>query len=130
MARSWRLPAWALGLTLLADLATKWLVQQRFQLGESLPLCPGLALTYVMNPGAAFSLFANGSAASLRLPLFFGVTLAALVRHCLLLPQPSRKRPPERAGPGPGGRRGRGQFGRTGPAMARSSISSKSACAA
>lgn len=63
--------------TLVLDLASKWLVQARFELHETLPLFPGVALTYVMNPGAAFSLFAAWPAAA-RLPLFIGVTLGAL----------------------------------------------------
>lgn len=62
---------------LALDLWSKWLVMSRFALGESLPLLPGLALTYVRNPGAAFSLFAGWSAAA-RLPIFFTVTAGAL----------------------------------------------------
>ena len=59
-----------------ADWATKALVQARFYLGESLPLLPGLAFTYVRNTGAAFSLLADASA-SWRRPFFYGVTVAA-----------------------------------------------------
>ena len=62
---------------LAADLASKWLVQGRFALNESMPLAPGFAFTYVMNPGAAFSMFATWPA-SARLPLFGAVTLGAL----------------------------------------------------
>jgi signal peptidase II len=72
-----RLGLGAFTFALMVDLASKWLVQQRFQLGESLALFPGLALTYVRNPGAAFSMLAGWNA-SLRLPLFFLVTLVAL----------------------------------------------------
>jgi signal peptidase II len=64
-------------LIFAADLASKWEIQRRFLPGESLPLAPGLAFTYVMNPGAAFSMFATWPAA-LRIPMFLGVTLAAL----------------------------------------------------
>lgn len=64
-------------VVLVADLGSKWLVQQNFALHESVQIFPGLALTYVMNPGAAFSMFASWSA-SVRLPLFIVVTLAAL----------------------------------------------------
>lgn len=64
-------------LSLLVDLASKWAIQRYFQIGESLPLLPGLALTYVRNSGAAFSMLA-GWDASLRLPLFFSVTIVAL----------------------------------------------------
>lgn len=66
----------ALGI-IASDLFSKWLVQGHFSLGESRPLLPGLALTYVMNPGAAFSMFATWPAA-LRLPIFMGVTVGAL----------------------------------------------------
>jgi signal peptidase II len=68
----------ASGLLILAlDLASKALVLSRFELHESLPLLPGLALTYVMNTGAAFSLFADWPAA-VRLPLFIGVAMGAV----------------------------------------------------
>ena len=64
------------GLALSLDVWTKALVQTHFMLGESLPLLPGLALTYVRNPGAAFSLLADAPA-QVRLPFFVAVTLAA-----------------------------------------------------
>ena len=64
--------AGALGL----DLWTKHLVLQRFALGETLPLIPGFALTYVRNPGAAFSLLANANS-GLRVPFFLGVVVLA-----------------------------------------------------
>jgi signal peptidase II len=64
-------------MVLGADLASKWLVQSRFALHESLQLLPGVALTYVMNPGAAFSMFADWPA-QVRLPLFMAVTAGAL----------------------------------------------------
>lgn len=63
---------------LALDLFTKQLVLQRFALGESLPLLPGLALTYVRNPGAAFSMLADAPA-SLRVPFFLGVVLLAVL---------------------------------------------------
>lgn len=78
MNRNSRIIAVTLALGLLLDIATKWLVQTRFQLHESVQLFPGVALTYVMNPGAAFSLFASWPA-EYRLPMFIAVTLAALV---------------------------------------------------
>jgi signal peptidase II len=59
-----------------ADWASKALVQARFFLGESLPLLPGVAFTYVRNTGAAFSLLADASA-WWRRPFFYGVTVAA-----------------------------------------------------
>jgi signal peptidase II len=68
---------------LLLDRWTKALVEARFQLFESLPLAPGLALTYVRNPGAAFSLLANASP-TWKIPFFMGVLVLA-VGACLHL---------------------------------------------
>jgi signal peptidase II len=73
-----RLFSGTFGLTLALDLWTKALVQARFQLFETLPLLPGLALTYVRNKGAAFSLLASAPQ-SLRLPFFLLITVAAVV---------------------------------------------------
>jgi signal peptidase II len=67
----------SLTATFIADFFTKWMVQQHFTLGESVGLIPGFALTYVMNPGAAFSMFATWPALY-RLPLFIAVTIGAL----------------------------------------------------
>lgn len=66
----------ALGLSLGLDLASKFMVQARFALGESLPLLPGLAFTYVRNSGAAFSLLADASA-WWRRPFFYLVAFSA-----------------------------------------------------
>ena len=66
-----------LTLVLLGDLASKHAIQSHFQLGETLPLIPGFALTYARNSGAAFSMLASWDP-SLRLPLFYAVTLLAL----------------------------------------------------
>lgn len=73
-----RLFAAAAAGALALDLWTKHLVLQHFSLGESLPLLPGLALTYVRNPGAAFSLLADAHA-GLRVPFFLGVVVVATV---------------------------------------------------
>lgn len=81
-----RLFAVAAAGALALDLWTKQLVLERFALGESLPLLPGLALTYVRNPGAAFSMLANASPA-LRLPFFLGVVLLATVAIFWMLRQ-------------------------------------------
>lgn len=53
---------WFVGfLCLTIDQIAKWLVVQFFDLGQTLPLFPGVFhLTYVTNKGAAFSLFSNG----------------------------------------------------------------------
>lgn len=66
----------ALGVFAL-DQATKALVQQTMALHESIPLLPFFSLTYVRNTGAAFGILRELSPA-LRLPLFVGVTLAAV----------------------------------------------------
>lgn len=48
---------------LFLDLGTKWLVQDRIALHESVTIIPGfLRLTHVQNRGAAFGLFADASA--------------------------------------------------------------------
>ena len=74
----------ALLASLLLDLATKALVQSRFFLGESLPLLPGVALTYVRNTGAAFSLLA-GAPAGWRRPFFYGVAAVACLAAVWML---------------------------------------------
>jgi signal peptidase II len=68
----------AFGVTVALDLWTKALIQARFQLFESLPLLPGLALTYVRNKGAAFSLLATAPEA-VRRPFFLAVIVVAVV---------------------------------------------------
>jgi signal peptidase II len=68
--------AGALAAVFALDWLTKVLVQAHFFLGESLPLLPGLAFTYVRNTGAAFSLLADASA-SWRRPFFYCVTVVA-----------------------------------------------------
>jgi len=58
------------------DQITKEIVQRTMMLHETIPVLPGFALTYVRNPGAAFSLL-SGAPAGLRIPFFVGVTLVA-----------------------------------------------------
>ena len=74
------LPRAGLGVAavlLLADQASKLAVDATMRLGESIPLLPNIYLTYVLNPGGAFSLFA-GAPDWIRRPLFLLVPLAAL----------------------------------------------------
>uniref|UniRef100_UPI0030DA3401 signal peptidase II n=1 Tax=Synechococcus sp. C9 TaxID=102119 RepID=UPI0030DA3401 len=53
----------ASGVGVLVDQLSKYAVVHHFGLGESWPLWAGvLHLTYVLNTGAAFSLFAQGTA--------------------------------------------------------------------
>ena len=63
-------------VVVVLDQLTKAIVQQTMVLHESIPVLPGFSLTYVRNPGAAFSLL-SGAPAGVRLPLFLGVTLVA-----------------------------------------------------
>ena len=71
------------GLLVVADQATKALVQRSMTLHESIPIVPSISLTYTRNPGAAFSLLADAdptfrswfflviSAVALTLVMFF-----------------------------------------------------------
>lgn len=62
---------------IIGDQATKAIVQQKFYLGETVPVIEGLFhFTYVRNPGAAFGMFGY-SADWIRIPLFFGVPVIA-----------------------------------------------------
>lgn len=47
------------GLLVVADQATKAVVQGAMALHESIPIVPSVSLTYTRNPGAAFSLLAD-----------------------------------------------------------------------
>ena len=62
---------------IIGDQATKAIVQQKFFLGETVPVIEGFFhFTYVRNPGAAFGMFGQ-SADWIRIPLFFGVPVIA-----------------------------------------------------
>ncbi len=63
------------GVFALDQLSKAW-VRFAFALGESRSLLPGLALTYVRNTGAAFSLLADAPG-RWRRPFFYAVTVAA-----------------------------------------------------
>ena len=64
---------------IIGDQITKGLVQQKFFLGESFPLIPGLLhLTYVRNPGAAFGMLAYAPD-YIRTPLFFALPVVACI---------------------------------------------------
>jgi signal peptidase II len=73
----------AVGAVLLLDQASKWLVSHFLALYQSIPLLGNvLSLTYVRNPGAAFSFLAQPFAAPWRLYLLAGIaviTFAVLV---------------------------------------------------
>lgn len=62
---------------IILDQITKAIVQQKFFLGESIPVIKGLfSFTYVKNPGAAFGMLAN-SPDYIRTPLFFALPVVA-----------------------------------------------------
>jgi signal peptidase II len=62
---------------IICDQITKGIVQQKFALGETVPVIPDFFhLTYVRNPGAAFGML--GYAPDyIRTPLFFALPVAA-----------------------------------------------------
>lgn len=65
-------------LVILLDQLTKYIVLERFNLGESIPVIQDFfSLTYVRNPGAAFGIFAQ-SHPSFRIPFFLLIPLIAL----------------------------------------------------
>lgn len=59
---------------LLLDLLTKYIVQSRMELFQSIPVIDNIFhITYIMNPGAAFGIMAN------KTGLFITVTLVLLI---------------------------------------------------
>jgi signal peptidase II len=72
------LPLLLAALAVLAlDQASKWAVMRSLPYGQPQPVMPHVWLTYVQNPGAAFSLLAGFSPA-VRVPFFALASLAAL----------------------------------------------------
>jgi signal peptidase II len=64
---------------LVADQVSKAIVVRSMRLGQSIPIVPGyFDLTFVLNPGAAFSIFAT-LPDWIRNPLFIGISIAAAV---------------------------------------------------
>jgi signal peptidase II len=61
----------------LVDQLTKAIVDHAMELHQSIDLAPFFALTYVRNTGAAFGVL-GAMPASVRLPVFFVVTVVAL----------------------------------------------------
>jgi signal peptidase II len=62
---------------IIVDQITKGIVQQKFFLGESIPIVKDFFhLTYVRNPGAAFGMGAN-SPGIIRIPFFFVLPVLA-----------------------------------------------------
>ncbi len=52
---------WLSVLVIAVDLISKYVVVQRFELGESIPILPVFSFTYARNYGAAFSFLADHS---------------------------------------------------------------------
>lgn len=70
--------AFLTGGIVVADLFIKRLVAGSFHLGERLEIIPGFfALTYILNPGAAFGIMANWDS-WLRFPVLVVASIAAL----------------------------------------------------
>ncbi len=62
---------------IIADQLSKGIIQQKFFLGESVPVIPHyFHLTYVRNPGAAFGMLGD-AAEYIRIPLFLGLPVIA-----------------------------------------------------
>lgn len=78
-------------IVLVLDQVTKEIVQRSMELYQSIPIVPGFALTYVRNPGAAFSML-SGAPETFRIPLFLLVTVVAVWALVSYL----RATPPER----------------------------------
>ena len=77
MAVRYRILLAVTAISLVLDQWTKWLIDQKMALHESIPLIDNfLALTYVRNKGAAFGIFADSS---FRIPFFITVSIVAIV---------------------------------------------------
>ena len=75
--RRLRVAAVVAAVVVVADQASKAVVARSMLPHQSIDLLPFLALTYVRNTGAAFGVLA-AAPPSIRLPLFFVVTVAAV----------------------------------------------------
>ncbi|HUI46149.1 MAG TPA: signal peptidase II [Nitrospirota bacterium] len=74
-----------IGIVLLLDQATKYLIEKHVRLFEVIPVIPGFFnITHVRNKGAAFSLFA-GAPEEFRTLFFTTVTIVAIVVIILLI---------------------------------------------
>lgn len=73
---------WHLGIVaavFVLDRLTKWLIEQRFDLHDSITIIPGFfRITHVQNKGAAFGLFAD-TASEWRVTLLVMFSVVALV---------------------------------------------------
>ena len=71
------------------DRVTKYLVQDRLDMGSWTPVFPGFGLTHVHNSGIAFSLFADGGLTS-RIILHAVILIAVVVIGWMLVRQNHR----------------------------------------
>jgi len=79
LRRTYTILAVIVGMLLILDQWTKYLVDSGMYLHQSFAVIPGLLnITYVRNPGAAFG-FLSGFSASLRIAFFVSVGVAAIV---------------------------------------------------
>ena len=83
-APQWRWALAAAAAVVLADVATKELVEATFAYGESLPVTSFFNLVFVLNPGAAFSFFARAGGWQTPLLLAFGLAASALIAYWLV----------------------------------------------
>ncbi|MEX2353222.1 MAG: signal peptidase II, partial [Gammaproteobacteria bacterium] len=72
---------WLSVIIVILDQLTKFYITQGFQLHESLPLFPGLNITYVRNTGAAFSFLqdAGGWQRWFFITVSSGVSIALII---------------------------------------------------
>jgi len=89
-----RLPyVFLVGMTLVLDRWTKALVQNRFDLNESVPVIDGLFnITYVRNTGVAFGIFSSISSPAKSFLLSIFTAFAAVVVVIYSLRSPARNR--------------------------------------
>jgi signal peptidase II len=84
-SRPWAMIAMVTAPVLAGDQLSKLYVGSHFQLYQTFPVVPGwLDLTYTLNPGAAFSLFAT-MPAGFREAFFTALSLVAIVVLVVLL---------------------------------------------
>lgn len=84
-SRPWAMLATVTAPVLAGDQLSKLYVSSHFQLYQTFPVVPGwLDLTYTLNPGAAFSLFATMPAA-FRAAFFIALSVFAIVVLLVLL---------------------------------------------
>ncbi len=74
---------WLSLIAFIVDLATKYLVVSRFELYESVNILPVFNLTYVRNPGAAFSFLADHSGWQQYFFILLALAISAMLVYFL-----------------------------------------------